>query len=341
MDCKKKNEIFICWSGEDSKKIATEMKEALENIIFEGNELSCFVSDLDIASGSDWWNKIQNKLKSCKMGMICITKNNTYAPWVYFEAGVMVSQGIKVIPLLIDCKPERLRDTPINQNQCVDFLNENKFIKMIGDIKKEMNFDIPPKTIETMAKKGYEVIKEKLSPVLADLNDTRIFSSQYIYPDHVKAVMLNTLYISAPMASIGESDYAKLHEFSLQLKELFEKLGFREVISPLFEIKSKDAFDGQITAIKRNFKHLKSVEYMLIVYPSYVPSSALVEIGYGIALSKKLVIFYKEKLPFMLEEAERAIRHLRVFPFTEYSDIITKIEAEGLDIFDDGDNVNE
>lgn len=48
MDTKKKNEIFICWSGEDSKKIAAEMKAALEDIIFEGSELSCFVSDLTV-----------------------------------------------------------------------------------------------------------------------------------------------------------------------------------------------------------------------------------------------------------------------------------------------------
>lgn len=47
--------IFISWSGENSKEIAKVIKKALENKIFEGTGLECFVSDLDISSGDDWW----------------------------------------------------------------------------------------------------------------------------------------------------------------------------------------------------------------------------------------------------------------------------------------------
>lgn len=41
--------IFISWSGDNSKQIAKELKNVLENIIFEGANLNCFVSDIDIA----------------------------------------------------------------------------------------------------------------------------------------------------------------------------------------------------------------------------------------------------------------------------------------------------
>lgn len=41
---------------------------------------------------------------------------------------------------------------------------------------------------------------------------------------------------------------------------------------------------------------MKQSDSMLIIYPRNVPSSSLVENGYGIALTKKIVIFHKEKI---------------------------------------------
>lgn len=80
----KQNKIFISWSGKNSKKIAMELKEVLEHKIFSSTDLECFVSTVDIASGDDWWNKINKELKKCKQGILCVTKENIKAPWIFF-----------------------------------------------------------------------------------------------------------------------------------------------------------------------------------------------------------------------------------------------------------------
>ena len=54
--------VFISWSGENSKKIAISLKETLENNIFKDTGLECFVSDVDISSGDDWWEIIKTEL---------------------------------------------------------------------------------------------------------------------------------------------------------------------------------------------------------------------------------------------------------------------------------------
>ena len=84
--------IFISWSGDNSKQIARALKDSLENTIFKDTGLECFVSDVDISSGDDWWNKIKTELKKCKLGIACITKENLRAPWIYFESGAMIAR---------------------------------------------------------------------------------------------------------------------------------------------------------------------------------------------------------------------------------------------------------
>lgn len=117
----KKNKIFISWSGANSKEIAKALKNTLEKNVFSGTGSECFVSDEDIASGADWWNKINKELKSCKIGILCITKENINAPWIYYEAGAMITQSVQTIPLLISCDFNSLKDTPLNGKQAVNF----------------------------------------------------------------------------------------------------------------------------------------------------------------------------------------------------------------------------
>lgn len=332
----KKNKIFICWSGESSKKIATELKSLLERKIFSGTGLICFVSELDIASGTDWWNKIQRELKTSKIGILCITKENLSAPWIYFEAGAMVAHGVRTIPLLINCHGDRLEKTPINRNHRVDFHSKQQFIKMIVDINDAMSLqNVSKENLEATAEQKYSLIKDKLKDTLSDLKDTRIFNLRYIYPDHVETVKINTIYVSAPMESIGDNDYEDLQVYaSSSLRRALQKIGFSDVLSPLFEIDTKGVFDGHTKAINSNFGALKHVDSILAIYPEKVPTSTLVEIGYGIALCKRLVIFHKPELPFMLKEAGKTIKHVKTFQYNKYSDITNVIRANGMHIFE-------
>jgi hypothetical protein len=328
----KRSKIFISWSGENSKIIAREIKIILEDVIFKGRGLNCFVSDVDIASGADWWNKIKGELMTCKLGILCVTKENVKAPWLYYESGAMVARNVPTIPLLINCSDSALDGSPLKSKQCVDFYDQIKFIRMIRDINNQFDL-LPPDQMDAIAKDGYEKLKLKLTCVLKELKNMRLFNEKYIYPDNILTVKVDTVYICAPMASIDDAEYKNLRKYLLTLDYILKSVGFRNVYCPIFDIEEQKNFDGNTKAINNNFMKLKQVDSMLIIYPKKAPSSILVELGYGIALCKRMVVFYGEGLPFMLEDASGTIKHIKTFCFKEYEEITDKLRNNGMDLF--------
>ena len=335
----KQNKIFISWSGKNSKKIAIELKEILENKIFVSTDLKCFVSTVDIAFGDDWWNKINRELKKCKQGILCVTKENIKAPWIFFEAGALVARDVPTIPLLFNCNINALEGSPIKGKQCIDFYDQSQFLKMIYDINNRMELlPLGKAQLDLIAIEAYEEIKKVLQPILKQLKQTRLFNEKYIYPNHITTVQTNTLYISAPMSSIDDKSYKELRENLLCLKEQLTNIGFLDIYCPLFGKISSKSFDGKTKAIKENFAKMKQVDCMIIIYPQNVPSSVLVEIGYGLSLCKKIVIFYRYELPYILEEAGETISHIKTYKYNNFNEIQKIVTMNGMDIFDGGND---
>lgn len=335
----KQNKIFISWSGINSKKIAIELKETFEKKIFASTDLECFVSTIDIASGDDWWNKINKELKKCKQGILCVTKENIKAPWIFFEAGAMVARDVPVIPLLFNCNIQTLEGSPIKGKQCIDFHDLMQFQKMVYDINDKMKLlPVEKAQLNAITKEAYEELKSNLQPILKQLKQTRLFNEKYIYPNHITTVQKNTLYISAPMSSIDEAHYIELRDNILSLKEQLIEIGFLNIECPLFEKASSKVFDGNTKAIKENFVKMKQVDCMIIIFPQNIPSSVLVEIGYGIALCKKTVIFYRDKLPYILEDAGETINHVKTYRYNRFDEIESIVAKNGMDMFDGGND---
>lgn len=330
---RKENKIFISWSGSYSKDIANAIKELLENSVFSNQQLTCFVSDLDIAPGSNWWNELKKELKSCKMGIICITKDNLLSPWLYFESGAMISKGIKAIPLLFNCDINSLVSTPLNASQAVDFNNQKHFIRMLSDINKKMGFNISESQIIALGKDAHVDLGKKLEHITQNLKDIRKFNTKYVFPHDVNIVKKNTIFICAPMSNIPPDEYASLRESVLKIKDLLLQIGFTEVHCPLIDIESQDRFDGKSKAIDSNYHLMKQVDSMLFIYPWKIASSALIEMGYGLALSKRMAVFYFDGLPYIMEEAAMHITNIMTYKVSTYKDIYQKIERNGMHIF--------
>ena len=331
----KGNTIFLSWSGEYSKEIARQLKDTIEEL-FEG-KIICFFSEVDIPSGEEWYRKIHIELQKSAMGIMCITKENVKAPWLYFEAGALVGNNVKIVPLLVNCDQNSLKNSPITANQSVQLYRQDKFRKMLFDIRKEFELfqDRSNKMLSAAFDNSYVQLKEKLKPVLDELKRKRFFSERYIFPNDVHTVTMDTMYISAPMDSLSEEEYKEQYEFLIKLKRsLKEKLGFKDVFSPALEIKPGKKWQGITTSVKRNFKQLRQIENLIVIYPAKIPSSVLVEIGYCIALSKNTVIFYREDLPFMLRGAGEDIVHLHTRHSTDFSDILEVLETDGRSLFE-------
>lgn len=333
---RKCNKIFISWSGARSKEIAIALKNCLETDVFCNTNLRCFVSDQDIASGADWWDKIQKELKSCKLGIVCITKENLRAPWIYFEAGAIVARDVPVIPFLINCNRKQLSETPLGGKESREFHNPKDFIHMLRDISHTMGYtkELADTQVEALGEQAYKKLRETLKEHLQALKDTRVFNEKYVYPSKVKAVKVNTIYISAPMSSIDEEEYGKLCDCVKKLEPILHDIGFSDVYSPLLKIKPGVRFEGRMSAVKKNFPILKGVDSILFIYPKNVPSSVLVEMGYGIALSKRMAVFYCDELPYIIQGADGTLNNVKTFKISDYDEICMKICDEKLDMFE-------
>ena len=336
----KAKKLFISWSGTNSKEIALKLKEAFEDKIFSGSGLQCFVSDVDIGSGTDWWTKIQKELKSCTLGIAVVTKENLSAPWLYFESGAIVARDKPLIPLLFNCGISKLDHTPLTSRQTKDFYVAKQFKQMVQDINDRLGKPQPNRLISA----GYEWLKTELDPISQKQKKLREFNMGYVYPKETTAVTVGSIFVSSPMAALEESEYTKLHEFIVSLETTLTDIGFTKIISPVSNNKSHDTFEGPAAAIQENYPQLKSVESMLVIIPklssfTYI-SSIWLDIGYCLALTKNIVIFHEDKLPYMLSAAGSYINHVHTYEYKydsskedPYEEIREMIKKTGMAMF--------
>ncbi len=78
--------VFICWSGERSKQLATALRHWLPDVL---PGLEAWMSDHDIAAGARWDKTLTDQLNESSIGILCLTAENLTEPWVLFEAGAL------------------------------------------------------------------------------------------------------------------------------------------------------------------------------------------------------------------------------------------------------------
>lgn len=126
--------IFVSWSGDLSRKIAEILKKWIPCII---QSVEVFFSPEDIEKGDNWDRTISTQLSECKYGIICLTAENTNAPWVNFEAGAIAKTlDSKVAALMIDIKPSDIRG-PLSRYQATKF-EKDDFYQLICSINKTL-----------------------------------------------------------------------------------------------------------------------------------------------------------------------------------------------------------
>ena len=124
--------IFISWSGEESKSYAEAIRQWLPNVI---PVLNPFYSPEDVKAGTRWSSEIGEKLQETKIGILCLTRDNLYAPWLMFEAGALSKQlESRVCPILFGLKPTDVQG-PLTQFQLNGFSAEgiHKVLVSIND----------------------------------------------------------------------------------------------------------------------------------------------------------------------------------------------------------------
>ena len=116
--------IFLSWSGKKSHMVAKSFERCLKTIFH--------APDIYLSSSMDKgirWNPALNQaLEQADFGILCMTKENCFAPWIIYEAGVLSRTTLKesatlqerVAPFLLDVRPDEL-PSPLSEFQFTVF----------------------------------------------------------------------------------------------------------------------------------------------------------------------------------------------------------------------------
>lgn len=125
--------VFLSWSGETSKQVASALRDWLPNVI---QAIDPWMSAEDIAKGARWSSKIASELGTTNAGIICVTQDNPGAPWLNFEAGAL-SKSVEremVCPYLFRTKPSDVTG-PLTEFQ-FSVANKEDTRRLIGTLNK-------------------------------------------------------------------------------------------------------------------------------------------------------------------------------------------------------------
>ena len=153
--------LFISWSGDTSFKIAQILREWIPFVI---NSVEPYVSAEDIDKGARWSIDIARELEDSTFGIVCVTKDNLFAPWLSFEAGALSKTVDKsyVTPFLYNIKRSEVSG-PILQFQSTIY-EKNDILRMMKTINRAC---LDQGISESRLEKSFEVWYPKLEQ---DLN---------------------------------------------------------------------------------------------------------------------------------------------------------------------------
>lgn len=225
--------------------------------------------------------------------------------------------------------------SPLKNYQCFDISYETTK-KLIINIKNKGGFRGPAEThIDVILDKEFNNLIAGIEKIKEDLDRKYISSEISIFPEHITELKKNKIFIGSPMASVKEDTYETIRKDALELKRVLEEeCGFEDVYYPGQSVRGID-WDGQEKAILNDFKLLKESEHYVFLFPRKVTSSILMEMGYAIALSKNTLIFThgRKSLPYMLQEADKAIPSIRIYEYKDFSEVIKRVKANGKTLF--------
>lgn len=152
--------IFLSWSSERSRHVATALRNWLP-LVLQSTEP--WLSERDIAAGDRWSHQVGKKLEECDFGIICLTRENTEAPWVLFEAGALsrTLATAAVCPYLYDLEIQEITG-PLSQFQAKK-ADRTSTRELVGAINQKANSPLPEPRLDEI----FEVLWPKLEADLA------------------------------------------------------------------------------------------------------------------------------------------------------------------------------
>lgn len=129
-----KFKVFISWSGELSKAVATVWRDLVVEVI---DGVTPFMSELDIGAGERGLTVIAKELEDTRFGIVVVTQENEYSQWLNYEAGALSKnvgdEPVRVAPSLVDFEKKGDATGPLSQFQRTLLTEEG-----VGEILDEL-----------------------------------------------------------------------------------------------------------------------------------------------------------------------------------------------------------
>jgi hypothetical protein len=328
--------IFVSWSKDISHSVAVYLQVFLKDF-FKSKSLDIYVSSERIVAGETWFDNIKEAIKESSLCIIVMTDENEYSRWVYFEAGAIAfnTKSTNIIPILLTADSLD-GGSPLNSYQCVKATKEG-FRKLLLTIKKVGRLTgVTSEEFESRLEAYFPKFESEIQGILVkSKSNQRINTLSFgdIFPKKVHSVKEGSVFVGAPMASIGNDiDYAVHRDGMINIIDAIEICCDRvECYWAGKNIAREKDFHGEQTALSIDLSELKSSSACVFVYMEKIVSSVIVEIGYAIALNKKIIIFCRNKddLPYLLRYSNAQISNLSIFECKNYKDIADLIEKDG------------
>jgi hypothetical protein len=197
--------VFISWSGDRSKRIASILYEWLPTII---QAIDPYYSKEEMPKGRRWSPELATELEQSNVGIIVLTPENLESTFIHFEAGALSKnqkEG-RVSTMLFDVKETEVK-SPLADFQNTKFTSDDVFLLM-KNINALLNKTmISDKVLKTTFDKMWPDLEKNINVILASRpSSTKSVRDQ---KEMVEEILERTREISGKIDSIG----IPLHQF--------------------------------------------------------------------------------------------------------------------------------
>jgi hypothetical protein len=155
--------VFLSWSGETSKAVASALSKWLPYIL---QPIHPSLST-EITKGERWGDVLEAELKDAEYGIICLTKYNVSTPWLNFESGVLsrfIDQAC-LSPFLFNVDPAELTG-PLSRFQSTLY-RRDEVLRLILSINERLG---PASIDDAVVKDAFSVWWEHLEKELNSIS---------------------------------------------------------------------------------------------------------------------------------------------------------------------------
>lgn len=166
-------QVFLSWSGKESKQLAEIFKEWLPNIL---QYTKPYMSAKDINLGERWNDNITSSLRDTDFGLIFVTPSNINAPWINYEAGALSKTlGSRVIPVLYNSEVMILQQGPLKQFQSSKDLEKESVLNLVKNINAfNQENKLEGERLDVAFEMWWPVLEKDLQKIEPEASDNEI-----------------------------------------------------------------------------------------------------------------------------------------------------------------------